>query len=244
MSTSLCESPTTEDRYWILAAPMLDTIADDLAVCRSADWWQDNPAEMTGRCWESDQLLRELHGSGVQMLADVVNGETSGRIQIDTGWIVRRAKWKSTHGQQPRRHSALQVAAAIRLPLLTLYRPDVVKPWNEDYHDLRARHLCTACGTALDPDTDRAAAGHFFARCKICRDHHSDRQKAVDRRKRPPGPTGGIPWLEWSKQKRTELKISQQQLLRWMAKGKVPRPQIVKHTARSWWVIPEERTAA
>jgi hypothetical protein len=244
VSVAICEAPTSEDRYWILAAAMLDTVADDLGLCREAGWWTDRPEEMRGRCYEADQLLNELAGDGVRMLADVVVAETNRRVEIDTGWVVRRAKVKICQGQRGRTISALHVQKAIKLPHVSLVRRPGLNPWQADYKDLKAAHLCTRCGDALDVECDRHPAGHFYGCCKVCRQAHCENVKEDARRKRKPGPAGGIPWVQWSKQMCAKMKLSRQTLMRWMAAGKIPTPRIVKHSKRNWWVLPEGRAAA
>ena len=236
--------PETEDRYWLLAIAVLDTIAEDLAICRAAGWWQDSPAEMSGRCREADVLLRELTGSTVQFFADIVCGETNRRIDIDSGWVIRRARDKSEHGLKSGTMKRGDVASAIRLPNIERFTPNAARPWLQGYRDLKAAHHCTRCGTALDPATDRHRAGHFYSSCRECRLHHTEQVKAAARGQRLPAPQGSVPWSEWARQICTHLGISRQTLMRRMASGKIPTPHIVKHSQRTWYVIPERRTAA
>lgn len=83
------------DREWILAAALLDSLAEDLALTFAARWWRLDPCEMERVCHEASILVKELRSQSVQMLHDLITSATEGRVKPGLGWLIRLAKGKA-----------------------------------------------------------------------------------------------------------------------------------------------------
>ena len=52
-------SLTAADRTWLLAAMLLDSLEDDLAMALVRGWWRQDPAEMATMPWVYDKIHSE-----------------------------------------------------------------------------------------------------------------------------------------------------------------------------------------
>lgn len=95
----------SEDAEWLLAAALMHSITDDLAITHAAGWWHVHPAEMRCKCAEADAVLRELTSDAVAMLADLVAEGTHGSVQLRFGTLLRLAKKRARRF----RHGALSM---------------------------------------------------------------------------------------------------------------------------------------
>lgn len=105
------------DGQWLLAAALLNTLADDLALTCAAGWWNDHPQEMLGKCEAADRLLRELRSPHVAGLCALVTDGTRGRIEVGWGWLIRLARGRvETLRKCGKRLGLVEVSEALRLP--------------------------------------------------------------------------------------------------------------------------------
>lgn len=175
------------DMQWLLAAAVLNTIADDLALTCAAGWWVDYPREMAGKCMAADRLLSELESDAVANLCDVVKDGTRGRVEVGWGWMLRMARGRvTTLRMTGRRLGMVEVSEALRLPAFSAgkmhrRRKDEVEidltgmppvrvngKFNSDYGRERTRRL-KAAGVCLDCRV-KLPGGHGKTRCQPCTD--------------------------------------------------------------------------
>jgi len=173
------------DMQWLLAAAVLNTIADDLALTCAAGWWKDHPREMAGKCMAADRLLAELQSEAMAHLCDVVKDGTRGRVEVGWGWMLRMARGRvNTLRMTGRRLRMEAVSEALRLPAFNAGKVQVRKPgaveidltgmppvrlngkFNTAYGAERARRLkaagvCVDCRVKLPKDCGKI-------RCREC----------------------------------------------------------------------------
>lgn len=117
------------DNEWIMAAAMLDTLADDLAATYAAGWWKDHPQEMAEVCNEARVLLKEFKSQSTELLLAIVRAATSGRVQISTGWLVRMARIKA-------RKFATTTRKISYVAVQELLRKSISPPSNSKHKDM------------------------------------------------------------------------------------------------------------
>jgi|GEM_PF-2525813 len=173
------------DMQWLLAAAVLNTIADDLALTCAAGWWKDHPREMAGKCMAADRLLAELQSDAVTHLCDVVKDGTRGRVEVGWGWMLRMARARvKTLRMTGRRLGMVAVSEALRLPAFHAGKVQVRKPgvveidltgmppvrlngkFNSAYGAERARRL-KAAGVCVDCRV-KLPTGCGKIRCREC----------------------------------------------------------------------------
>jgi len=173
------------DMQWLLAAAVLNTIADDLALTCAAGWWKDHPREMAGKCMAADRLLAELQSEAVMHLCDVVKDGTRGRVEMGWGWMLRMARARvKTLRMGGRRLRMEAVSEALRLPAFNAGKVQVRKPgvveidltgmppvrlngkFNSAYGAERARRL-KAAGVCVDCRV-KLPTGCGKIRCREC----------------------------------------------------------------------------
>lgn len=232
------------DAEWILAAAMLDTMVDDLAITHAAGWWRTEAQEMRGKCAEADALLAELESSRVQGLHDLVRAATQGRVQMGTGWMMRLARTRAASMRKNRLLNFALVQSALRLPVTVKSEkwtdmPPVRLPdgrFNPAYQRERARRmkargLCRDCKTELP-------TGYGGTRCMGCREDHARRVRELEGYKVEPPPAGAVPFKTWIGALAKELGKSIKTVRWYLAHGKLPWPPMHKMSQRQWWVCP------
>ena len=90
--------PDPNDRYWLLAYALLDSLSGDLRRRRQRGQWDIQAAEMQGLRLpaedipQPDDLLRELNSRWVGDMCEFVAASTDSRVRIGTADIIRRAR--------------------------------------------------------------------------------------------------------------------------------------------------------
>jgi hypothetical protein len=236
------------DKYWLLAAAILDSIADDLALCGRAGWWREVPDEMTTKCDEAKALMREMHSEPVADLCELITRETRGNVRIGTGWIVKRAKTKLVHGLSGTLSSELvkqrigyagvpsahwTKAAGIDL----LWGMPKINTHPAEYQAERRRRILAAgycmCGSRL--------AGEDETACAECRKAQSARAKTrqLSPCKRPKPPENMMPYKEWCVLKGKTLNLQPRTVATLVRTKRLPVPPVLKTNGRLWWVKKE-----
>jgi hypothetical protein len=173
------------DGKWLLAAAVLNTLADDLALTCAAGWWAEHPQEMAGKCDAADRLLRELRSPQVAGLCALVTDGTRGRIEVGWGWMIRLARGRvGTLRMTGRRLGMHAVSEALRLPSFSAGKVQKRKPeaveidltgmppvringkFNSAYGRERSRRLREA-GVCVDCRVPLPVKWHK-TRCKAC----------------------------------------------------------------------------
>ena len=87
--------PQLEDAGWLLAAAMLESLSQDLALTHAAGWWKASPREMAGKNAEADALLKELYSPAVAGMFELITGATCGRVKLEVPWLLRQARFNA-----------------------------------------------------------------------------------------------------------------------------------------------------
>lgn len=245
------ESITTVDdgdKYWLLAAAILESIAEDLALCARAGWWRVAPDEMVTKCDEAKALMREMHSEPVAELCELITQETRGNVRVGTAWMVKRAKAKLAHGLSGPLPSELVKKrigyTGVPTPHWTAARGiDLV--WGmpkinthpSEYQMERRRRILAAgycvCGQRLE--------GEDHTACHGCRDAQSKRakQRQLSPCKRPKAPEDMMPYKDWCFMKAKTLNLQPSTVAMLVRQKKLPGPPILKTNGRLWWVKKE-----
>lgn len=242
-------STMTEDGEWLLAAALLDSLADDLAITLAAGWWRHEPGEMAGKCYEADALLAEMASERVEGLHDLIRAATSGQIQTGPGWLRRLARHRAAMMRRNRSLSFAVVQAALKLPNITRSErltdmPPVRLPdgrFNPEYQRERARRLkvrglCRDCKAEMPPC-------HGGTRCPGCRADHARRVRELEGFHVTPPPAGAQPFKQWLKAQAARLLRSEKTVRWYLKRGLLAWPPLYKMSQRQWWVLPEGRAA-
>jgi hypothetical protein len=233
------EMMTINDSEWILAAAMLDSLTDDLAITHAAKWWTLNPDEMQGKCGEADLLLKELHSDGIATLMDMVAAATAGRVQMRLGWLLRVAKSKAKQRSLISALSFESVRHRIRLVETGLQArikvdSDAVsgspRYQRERFRARKQAGLCRECSSQVEP-------GH--SRCPECRRIHrlSEEKRKEQRRKLP---AGAISLREWMLRMADKLHLTIKGVQSRMTRGAIVTPPVVYRNHTRVYVMPLE----
>lgn len=182
------------DAPWLLAAAILNSIAEDLALTRVAGWWRDHPREMAQRGAAAQRLLGELESEGFTVLCDLVTDGTRGRLDCGLGWLLRLASGKEGQMQKLRKLTGQAVESALRLPhtnegssrrrgvdMAGMPPVRINGRFNPEYGRERVRRLAVAClcRDCMEP----LPSGTAGPRCEGCRKDATRRQSEYQKRK-------------------------------------------------------------
>lgn len=230
------------DGEWLLASAILMQVAEDLAMMRAAKWWEMNPSEMRGRNVLADRVLREVEGSVVETLFDVVRSGTGGRVQMGHGWLVRVARRLPIKGHfdyrsierrmqdVPTRHWTKE--AGIDLTCMpkgpTAYQAE------------RRRRILEAgycmCGSRLEEGSTYCAA---CLREKALKGSRGPRKKqAVEM------PEGAMLLKEWIAKEAAARGVTPRSVWVRMYRGQIAKPVMMKVNSKTVFVMPSEEVAA
>lgn len=206
-----------QDVPWVLAAAVVDSIAEDLALTLRAGWWEHRPEEMLPNYPEAAALLEELNSERVMHLMDNITAGTRGAVQCGRGWLLRQVRHKVSHAKGSLADlSRSKVAEKVRLPSLTHCRIKIPEA------------SCRECGS------EAVKSG----RCDSCRKARNERvRKARDLRRRIP--TEAMSLKQWALAVAQRLGIGLQAVRYRLELGQIAMPPVVAKTPRSIWVLPE-----
>lgn len=232
----------SKDAEWLLAAALLDSITDDLAVTFAAGWWRDYPNQMREKCAEAGALLRELTSDAVAMLADLVAGATRGRVQMRLGWMLRMARAKA---RRMRGRVLKMSVVQQKIRLVSTERKIRVEVRHADgrstpeYQRARAvnRKAAGLCKTCPEPVL------HGQTRCAECRRLHN-LQEQERTRKIKNLPPGSVSLKSWLISEGTKLNLTYKGMLSRMERGAVTLPPVVYRSRTRVYVLPEKEGRA
>lgn len=210
-----------DDVPWVMAAAMLESLAEDLALTLRAEWWKLDPEEMLPAYPEAAGLIEELRSERVQHLMDAVTSGTRGAVQCQRGWLMRQVRHMAANAKgKLTDFSRAKVAEKIRLPSLVYCQLEVPTGG------------CRDCGS------QSVQSG----RCASCKEERNKRVRAARERLRNI-PPAAIPLKRWATMQAHRMGISCKAVLYRLQVGKIAMPPVAGRTSRSIWVLPEDQAA-